>query len=101
VWFGAPKEIAILGVIAYRLVNFWLPIPIGGLAYLSLRVRPPADDQAKLVARRAVWRARWRWVVDLFGGETPQPVAATTLPGIGSPDPLEGNGPPVPPGVND
>jgi hypothetical protein len=26
-----------LGVISYRLVNFWLPIPIGGISYLSLR----------------------------------------------------------------
>jgi uncharacterized protein (TIRG00374 family) len=36
--FGAPSSVATLGVLAYRLVNFWLPIPIGGLAYLSLEV---------------------------------------------------------------
>ena len=35
--FGVPKETAILGVLGYRLVNFWLPIPVGGIAYLSLR----------------------------------------------------------------
>ena len=35
--FGVPEHVAVLGVIGYRLVNFWLPIPIGGLAYLSLR----------------------------------------------------------------
>ncbi|HLM95325.1 MAG TPA: hypothetical protein VK283_03370, partial [Acidimicrobiales bacterium] len=23
--------------LSYRLVNFWLPIPVGGIAYLSLR----------------------------------------------------------------
>jgi hypothetical protein len=44
--FGAPKDEAILGVISYRLVNFWLPIPLGGLAYVSLRVD-------RLVSRRA------------------------------------------------
>ena len=35
--FHVPKTIAILGVLSYRLVNFWLPIPAGGIAYLSLR----------------------------------------------------------------
>ena len=35
--FGVPQEAAILGVLGYRLVNFWLPIPVGGIAYLSLR----------------------------------------------------------------
>jgi hypothetical protein len=37
VGFGVPRETAILGVLGYRLVNFWLPIPVGGIAYLSLR----------------------------------------------------------------
>jgi uncharacterized protein (TIRG00374 family) len=36
--FGAPRSVAALGTLAYRLVNFWLPIPLGGLAYLSLEV---------------------------------------------------------------
>ena len=35
--FGVSEHVAVLGVIGYRLVNFWLPIPVGGLAYLSLR----------------------------------------------------------------
>ncbi len=35
--FGVPRGTAILGVLGYRLVNFWLPIPVGGVAYLSLR----------------------------------------------------------------
>ena len=29
VGFGVPRETAILGVLGYRLVNFWLPIPVG------------------------------------------------------------------------
>jgi uncharacterized protein (TIRG00374 family) len=66
VGFGTPRSIAIWGVIGWRLVNFWLPIPAGGAAYLSLRAHPPADSQAGLAARRAVWRARWRWVAELF-----------------------------------
>jgi len=39
VGFHVPKTTAILGVISYRLINFWLPIPVGGVAYLSLRWR--------------------------------------------------------------
>ena len=37
VGFGAPAPIALLAVISWRLVNFWLPIPAGGAAYLSLK----------------------------------------------------------------
>ena len=37
VGFGTPRGIAILGVIGYRLVNFWLPIPVGALSYASIR----------------------------------------------------------------
>ncbi|HET9059352.1 MAG TPA: YbhN family protein [Acidimicrobiales bacterium] len=71
VGFGPQRSIVLLAVVGWRLVNFWLPIPVGGLSYLSLRVHPPAADQAGLAARRALWRARWAWFVDLFGRETP------------------------------
>ena len=47
VGFGAARGIAILGVITWRLVNFWLPIPIGGGAYLSLRARPGQSIKQK------------------------------------------------------
>jgi len=72
VGFGATRTIAILGVIGWRLVNFWLPIPLGGLSYLSLRVHPPAETQAGLAARRALWRARRHWVAELFEREAPE-----------------------------
>jgi uncharacterized protein (TIRG00374 family) len=35
--FGVPAGIALAGVLAWRFAQFWLPIPLGGLAYLSLR----------------------------------------------------------------
>ncbi|MFI5041137.1 MAG: YbhN family protein [Acidimicrobiales bacterium] len=38
VGFGAPRGVALLGVVSWRVVNFWLPIPVGGACYLSLRV---------------------------------------------------------------
>jgi uncharacterized protein (TIRG00374 family) len=37
VGFGVPRTVAVLGVLGWRAVNFWLPIPIGGATYLSLR----------------------------------------------------------------
>ena len=37
VGFGSPRGVAVLGVIGYRLVNFWLPIPVGAGCYLWLR----------------------------------------------------------------
>jgi uncharacterized protein (TIRG00374 family) len=35
--FGVPGRVAALGVLSWRLINFWLPIPAGGMSYLSLR----------------------------------------------------------------
>ena len=36
--FGLTRSVATLGVLAWRLVNFWLPIPTGAAAYISLKV---------------------------------------------------------------
>jgi uncharacterized protein (TIRG00374 family) len=36
--FGVTRSVATLGVIGWRLVNFWLPIPVGAAAFVSLRV---------------------------------------------------------------
>ena len=38
VTFGLTRSIATLGVLAWRLVNFWLPIPTGAVAYVSMKV---------------------------------------------------------------
>lgn len=38
--FGVASGTAALGVLAWRLVNFWAPVPVGGAAYLSLEARP-------------------------------------------------------------
>jgi putative heme transporter len=35
--FGAQGSLAVLGVLAYRLISFWLPTVPGGVAYLRLR----------------------------------------------------------------
>ena len=35
--FGEPAGVAVVAVLAYRLVSFWLPTVVGGPAYLELR----------------------------------------------------------------
>ncbi|HET6877449.1 MAG TPA: lysylphosphatidylglycerol synthase transmembrane domain-containing protein [Jatrophihabitans sp.] len=48
--FGTSAEVAVLGVLSWRLLNFWLPLPVGGLAYLGIldsrRRRPPRTEPA-------------------------------------------------------
>ena len=45
--FGVPGDVAAAGVLSWRLVNFWLPIPFGGAAYLSLRMSRPRATAAE------------------------------------------------------
>jgi len=40
VGFGAPRSTAVVAVLGYRLVNFWLPLPVGVVAYLRARGGP-------------------------------------------------------------
>jgi uncharacterized protein (TIRG00374 family) len=40
VGFGVTRSVATLGVLGWRMVNFWLPIPTGAAAYASLKVKP-------------------------------------------------------------
>jgi uncharacterized protein (TIRG00374 family) len=37
---GSAYQVAILGVIAWRLLQYWMPMPLGALSALSLLVRP-------------------------------------------------------------
>jgi uncharacterized protein (TIRG00374 family) len=40
VGFGAPRATAVLAVLGYRIVNYWLPLIPGAIAYIRLRLRP-------------------------------------------------------------
>jgi hypothetical protein len=42
--------VATLGVLGWRLVNFWLPIPVGAIAYVSLKVPRGAGLKAMRTA---------------------------------------------------
>jgi uncharacterized protein (TIRG00374 family) len=58
VGFGLTRSVATLGVLGWRLVNFWLPIPAGAASYVSLKVPPGAGlaavrrSLAELAGRR-------------------------------------------------
>lgn len=75
VGFDTPRSIAILGVVSYRLINFWLPIPIGGLAYLSLHLDPHPVGR----------RQRWDRLVAAIPGRRLATRPVTGVPTGGSP----------------
>jgi uncharacterized protein (TIRG00374 family) len=50
--FGVTRNPATLAVLAWRLVNFWLPIPVGAAAYVSLRVPRGSSLRARRHALR-------------------------------------------------
>ena len=42
VGFGAPRATAVLAVLGYRVVNYWLPLFPGAVAYFRVRLRSAA-----------------------------------------------------------
>lgn len=54
VGFGLPRATAVVGVVSYRIAQYWLPILLGGLMYLSLRIGPWAIERNKLAPLRDV-----------------------------------------------
>jgi uncharacterized protein (TIRG00374 family) len=58
VGFNAPRGIATLGVVVYRLIQFWAPIPVGGLAYLSLQASRHHDGSGSHGGLQ-LWPFRW------------------------------------------
>ena len=61
---GVPAHLALVGVLGWRLVNYWLPIPVGALLWLTLRHHParpgPADDDDMSVVPRGAAEAQRR-----------------------------------------
>jgi uncharacterized membrane protein YbhN (UPF0104 family) len=57
VGFGAPRATAVLAALGYRIVNYWLPLPSGAIAYLGLSLRPGADGKRKGKGKPAVPQA--------------------------------------------
>jgi uncharacterized membrane protein YbhN (UPF0104 family) len=62
VGFGAPRPTAVLAVVGYRIVNYWLPLLPGTIAYLRLRLSPAKAGQARPRRRRPDDQRRWLYV---------------------------------------
>ena len=45
--FGVPSAIAVAVVLVYRIINFWLPIPPGFVAYAIVRPGPQAHRRGR------------------------------------------------------
>jgi uncharacterized protein (TIRG00374 family) len=54
VGFGLPRATAVVGVVSYRIAQYWLPIVAGGITYLSLRLGPWAIGRHDLAPLRDV-----------------------------------------------
>jgi len=84
--FGVTRSVATLGVLGWRLVNFWLPIPAGAAAYVSLKVPRGAGLKAM--------RAAVSTMMTHNGQPEPPPPATTPAepppPEDGPPDTPEG-----------
>jgi hypothetical protein len=83
--FGVTRSVATLGVLSWRLVNFWLPIPAGAAAYVSLKVPRGAGAAG---ARRAILDLMTRGKAR---GQTGQGRAAATGTGSALVEPAEGD----------
>lgn len=80
VGFGAIRGVAIVAVIGYGLINFWLPVPVGAGAYLSLRAKGARrSTKRREELRGAVVGARSAARLARHSGEP--------SPGEGRPDP--------------
>jgi uncharacterized protein (TIRG00374 family) len=56
---GVPAHLALVGVLGWRLVNYWLPIPVAALLWLTLRHHPvPGDVVAARPSRSAETRKK-------------------------------------------
>jgi uncharacterized protein (TIRG00374 family) len=47
VGFGAPRATAVIAVLGYRVVNYWLPLLPGAAAYLRLRLSLNAAGKSR------------------------------------------------------
>ena len=76
VGFGLSRSTATVGILAYRLAQFWLPIVVGAGCYLSLRVGPWSLDRKdrlkplRVVAEEAVTKSESK--IDFFEKRAPR-----------------------------
>jgi uncharacterized protein (TIRG00374 family) len=85
VGFGATRSVATLGVLGWRVVNFWLPIPTGAAAYVSLRVKPSSSGSGAI-------RSAFSGL--LAAGKPPDATLGESGGDAGGPDKPDGKAPP-------
>jgi uncharacterized protein (TIRG00374 family) len=54
VGFGTPHGIALLGVLTWRLVQYWLPMPLALVAYASLKAGPLRRSKREVTPARVI-----------------------------------------------
>jgi hypothetical protein len=61
--FGVPSAVAVAVVLVYRIINFWLPIPPGFVAYAIMRPgrRPITEGEVEAAADEAQGEFRSPW----------------------------------------
>lgn len=72
VGFGTTRGVATLGVVVYRLFQFWAPIPLGGLAYLSLQASRHQEAKSR---RNGEIEGQVKPISISFNTEKPHPQA--------------------------
>ena len=78
--FGPTDGQALSAVLAYRAVNFWLPIPFGGLAYASL------EFERRPSYRRSSGSSRAASTSTAVAGRRTAPTAAHPEPAAAGPE---------------
>jgi uncharacterized protein (TIRG00374 family) len=73
--FGVTRSVATLGVLGWRLVNFWLPIPAGAVAYATLKVPRGAGLKAWRAAVSTMMSNHGRTQDSAPAGPEPDPPA--------------------------
>jgi len=103
--FGPTAAQALSAVLAYRAVNFWLPIPFGGMAYASLEFerRPSYHRLQEFLHRRRSLRHRGPSPAGTEPGPsaTGDPAPVTGLTSAAEPTGATTGQNPAPPGVPD
>jgi hypothetical protein len=94
--FGLTDGQALSAVLAYRAVNFWLPIPFGGLAYASLELEH-RSVRIRVKRRALELQARGTEILTTAFTRSGRRGAATTGAGRPSSSSASGNAPPAPP----
>jgi uncharacterized protein (TIRG00374 family) len=93
--FGVTRSVATLGVLGWRMVNFWLPIPLGAAAFVSLKAKP---DSRGVKAFRHAFTSIFSAGKEEVGELPEQEVAAVTAAEGERPGgrPVPATGEPVP-----